>query len=240
MKNLKRIFAVVLVLALALMVVGCEKKQDNSGEDGPNPDGRIVGGWEIYNQVIMDKMTPDELTAVTEALGDDAIYITPVYILATQVVAGTNYAVLGVGTINSQYDGWQIITYYSDLQGNNQLMSIVPLDITDLKTVAENAGEQLAGGWTVTMPAKSLLENQDVQAVFDKAMEGYVGVNLVPIQELAEQLVSGTNHMFICIGEPVTANPVPAIYVVTVYEDLDGNAEVSSVEILDIGAYINN
>ncbi len=240
-KFAKTFSALALVAVLALAVVGCEKKQTDKENDVTTAQtGVLTGGWDIYGSTIMDKMTGDELDEFFGAVGEDNNYLTPVLALASQLVNGYNYATLAVGDISSDYVGWNIVTYNVDLEGKSSLISIVPFDIENIKTVENQDAESALGGWTIVTLQKSLLDDENEQDIFDKAMEGYVGLNLTPIQTLARQIVAGTNYMIICTGSPVTADPVEGIYVVNIYEDLEGNVEITSVEQVDLTAYIDN
>ena len=47
---------------------------------------------------------------------------------------------------------------------------------------------------------------------------------------MGTQVVAGTNYMFLCEGSKVVQNPKPELYVVKVYQDLNGNADFTYVE----------
>lgn len=83
----------------------------------------------------------------------------------------------------------------------------------------------VAGGWTVSTDIEYKIP-ADAQAAFDKAMEGFAGVGYTPLALLGTQVVAGTNYLYLCTGTMVTAQPVTDLYVVKVYQDLEGNAEV--------------
>ena len=89
------------------------------------------------------------------------------------------------------------------------------------------------GGWTVAESTEIQDENK---AVFDKAMEGLVGVNYEPIAYLGSQLVAGRNHCFLCTATVVYPNAAPTFVLVYIYEDLAGNAEILNIADLDIAA----
>lgn len=90
------------------------------------------------------------------------------------------------------------------------------------------------GGWVTNadVPASALIDGQ--QAVFDRATEGYVGVDLMPVCVLGTQVVAGTNYAYLCLGTSAAEDPEAGWYVVVVYEDLAGTCEVSSVEEVDV------
>ena len=86
--------------------------------------------------------------------------------------------------------------------------------------------EQLEGGWTRSADLKL---TEDAKKAFDKAMDGLTGVNYVPIGLLATQTVAGTNYRILC--EATVVYPGAEMYysIVTVYEDLEGNASILSI-----------
>ena len=97
--------------------------------------------------------------------------------------------------------------------------------------IAGAFAEPLMGGWRVAENTDLTEENR---AVFDKAMEGLVGVNYVPVAYLGSQVVAGTNHCFLCKATVVYPGAEPALALVYVYEDLKGAASVTDVVRLDI------
>lgn len=74
----------------------------------------------------------------------------PIAVLATQVVAGSNYAYLCRTPLTEAYAPvWKIIVVYEDLEGNPKLTSIRDLTIDDLKTAAEGTAEEATGAWEI-------------------------------------------------------------------------------------------
>ncbi len=94
--------------------------------------------------------------------------------------------------------------------------------------------EPVLGGWSVAENTGITEENQ---AVFDKAMEGLVGVNYKHIAYLGSQVVAGTNHCFLATATVVYPNAVPTLVLVYIYEDLQGNATITNIAPLDIAAF---
>ena len=87
----------------------------------------------------------------------------------------------------------------------------------------------LAGGWETL--DKHI--NAELQDIFDKAMQGYVGMNLKPLKLIGTQIVAGRNYRFYCEGSPVVLNPEIKNYYVTVYQDLKGNCSITDVSDVD-------
>ena len=84
----------------------------------------------------------------------------------------------------------------------------------------------ITGGWQNS-------ESPDItperRAVFDKAMDGFVGVGYEPIAYLGSQVVAGTNHAFFCKAQVIYPNSLPYFAIVYIYEDLEGKAEIAEI-----------
>ena len=81
----------------------------------------------------------------------------------------------------------------------------------------------LAGGWTAYGPL-----NEEAKQVFDKALQGLLGVNYEPLV-VASQVVSGTNYSFFCNAQVVAPNTPNQGAMVAIYVDLNGNASIKSI-----------
>ena len=95
------------------------------------------------------------------------------------------------------------------------------------------AEKPLAGGWAVADHSEV---TEEEKAVFDQAMDRLTGVNYEPIAYLGHQLVSGTNHCFLCRATVVYPNAVPKLVLVYIYQDLSGNTKITNIVDLDIAA----
>ena len=95
------------------------------------------------------------------------------------------------------------------------------------------ADEPLAGGWT---PAEDYTVTEERQALFDKGLEGLLGVNYVPVAYLGSQVVAGTNHVFLCQAAVVYPDAQPYYVLLYLYEDLQGQVTILNIADLDIGA----
>lgn len=96
-------------------------------------------------------------------------------------------------------------------------------------TTAEGT-EAIAGGWT--LPDSPVLTEEQL-TLLANAMETLDAVEYVPVAYLGSQVVAGMNHAFLCRVSPVVQDNVETYCVVYVYEDLDGNVELTSI--LDSG-----
>ena len=99
------------------------------------------------------------------------------------------------------------------------------------------SGTELVGAWEIQKDLSDFDSiPDDVQAAFDKAMEGYTGMGFVPYAYVGRQIVSGTNYMILACGTTVTAEPQTGLYMLVIYEDTEGNATIKSVKDFDIAA----
>ena len=91
---------------------------------------------------------------------------------------------------------------------------------------------ETVGGWAITQSPEI---SEAAQGAFDKAMETLVGVNYTPLALLGTQVVSGTNYCFLCEATVVAPEAQPYYAIVSVYEDLQGGAQVLNIVAMDIG-----
>ena len=115
------------------------------------------------------------------------------------------------------------------------MKKLIALALTALMllTFASALASDLAGGWA---PAQDPAVTEELQAVFDKGMEGLLGVNYVPVAYLGSQVVAGTNHCFLCQGTEVAPEAQAAWYLVYLWEGLDGSVTLLSVVDFDFGS----
>ena len=88
--------------------------------------------------------------------------------------------------------------------------------------------EPMSGGWENILHEAGELP-ADAQAAFDKAVEGLVGAEYVPVALMSTQVVAGTNYCILCQITPVVPDAAPTWALVYIYADLDGNAEITNV-----------
>ena len=86
--------------------------------------------------------------------------------------------------------------------------------------------EILMGGWTT---ASDTAITEEIRALFEKGMEGLVGVNYEPIAYLGSQVVAGINHAILCQATVVYPGAESKLVVVYLYEDLQGNVSILNI-----------
>ena len=101
-------------------------------------------------------------------------------------------------------------------------------------TAEQTEATPISGGWEANADVPTSALTTDQQAVFDKAIEEYVGMDLLPVCVLGTQVVAGTNYAYLCLGTPVVPDAESGWYVAVVYENLEGACEITSVEQIDV------
>lgn len=190
-------------------------------------DYPISGGWTVNSGELSMSANPNAMAAFEKAVeGLSGYSYEPLVLLGTQVVAGTNYRILcrGSAVVPDPVPTYEIITVYEDLNGNAEITDTTPLP--GLPETMEN----LPGGWTLNDSDVSMDAHSQAQAALDTALEGLAGAGYEAAVYLADQIVAGTNYLLFCRVTPVVPNPVPSFEVVTVYADLDGNAEITDMQ----------
>ena len=231
---MKKWILILLAAALVVTLVSCasEEKPEDTSNDPKEPDvsgedGPIAGGWTM-NTEFGEVTLPEEVASAMEKLNAEknGAPFTPVAYLESQVVAGMNYNVLCLDGVDNTLKTVELCV---DLDGNvspgGETKIIVP-ECLGGELTFEN--EPVSGGWGCGAAIGAGL-SEDVQAKFDKALEGNVGVGYEPLCLLGTQVVAGENFAILCRATPATQDPTPALAVVVVYADLNGGAEILSV-----------
>ena len=82
------------------------------------------------------------------------------------------------------------------------------------------------GGWgAATDPTIT----DEVRTLFDRAMEGLVGVNYVPVAYLGSQIVAGYGHAILCQATTVYPGAAPRWVIVYLFEALDGSVSITDI-----------
>ena len=103
----------------------------------------------------------------------------------------------------------------------------------DEEKTGSEVGE-IVGGWS---NPDSVKVTDDAANALKKATEKLAGGTYEPIACLATQVVAGTNYRLLCTFTPATEGADASYTIVTVYEDLEGNAEIT--EVLTSDAKVN-
>lgn len=102
-------------------------------------------------------------------------------------------------------------------------------------TAAQEMTDNSAGGWELNTGALSIDENSAAKTAFQKAIEGMVGYEYEAIALLGTQVVAGTNYSILVKGNAVVPDAQPVYEIITIYEDLEGNARITDSRTLTDG-----
>ena len=78
--------------------------------------------------------------------------------------------------------------------------------------------------------ADSVTVTKELRAIFDKALDGFGGVDYEPVAFLGEQVAAGTNYSFLCKATVVYPGAEPSYVRMDINEDPEGNVTILSVE----------
>ena len=95
----------------------------------------------------------------------------------------------------------------------------------------------LPGGWS---RAESPVIVEELKELIEKAAAKKMGMKYIPVAFLGRQIVAGTNYTVLCRIAPVVPNAVETYAVVYIYANLQGDAEITEVQELDVETQIND
>ena len=188
--------------------------------DAETASDMILGGWEKVDSPIIT----EEMAALVEKASANltGAKYTPVAYLGRQIVSGTNHLILcrTVSTVDPDaIETYMFVTVYEDLEGGAQITNVIdtglPTNIADL-----------SGGWS---QAESPEVTDEIEDLCDKAFRRLVGVGYKPVALLSTQVVAGTNYCILCESTIVYPGAESTYAFVTLYKDLEGNAEVLDI-----------
>lgn len=246
---MKRITALVMAILMILALTACTKSAEPTGvpddryDPEPGTSGTVLsGGWSYYLNPAVD--LPEAVRTAFDKVTEDAVYTggwyVPIAYLGSQVVAGTNYAILCEVCSNDYETGEECVTalevmvIYQDLAGNLEITGTYPVALTDLTEGEGKTPETLMGGWSVAEETTTIALPDEAQAAFTGSTSEK-NPTLAPMALLGTQVVAGTNYAILCRGRAETADGgMDVLQVATVYADLEGNAEITNLHTFDI------
>ena len=239
---LKKLSVVLLAFVLLFVMVAfgsSDQTSENTSETETSEP--VAGGWELFDNKT--NVLPEDVQASFDKASETftGSELKPVAYVASQVVAGTNYMILceAATTTEQPKTSYQMVIVYADLEGKAEITQMKEFDLTAYVEgdSTEISAEKLAGGWEPAEDRSSVVIPQEAKDVFDKAVENLDGNELEPMALLGTQVVAGTNYAFLCFSTLQTEETINGIQVVTVYEDLDGNAEIINICTVDPADY---
>ena len=124
--------------------------------------------------------------------------------------------------------GCKAIKNYTDAKESTETQTIIESQKSEETREAEETMESanLLGGWTINSKFEPS-ENINAMVAFDKATESLESYKYTVIAVLGSQIVAGTNYSYLCRAEMSVPDAKPEYVIVNVYEDLEGNAEIT-------------
>lgn len=240
---MKKLVKVAMAAALVVSLAACGGKAttDEIADDSTTEQEtqQLDGAWEV-SEDAGSLLTEEQAEVFQKALGEMVgVDYEPVAVIGQQVVAGMNYAYLckaAAVTANPQPE-WDVVVIYANLEGGASFISATPISLADVKVLTATDDAIAVGAWEAPELAHAATLPSDVAAALD-ALNGEGAYELEPVALLGSQLVAGNNYQVLCIGHEAEGG-ANRVYDVTFYIDLDGNASTTSVEALDLLAYVS-
>lgn len=227
-------YILIFVLFISCIVMsGC--KHENEVNNTP-----LLGGWQnIFNKQnnVLSEEEKYIFDKAKERYTD--LELEAVSILGKQVVAGTNYMYLAKATNKNGVESYKIVVLYYDLEGYSSITKVTDFDYAKyVNKDLESNNEMLSGGW-YSESLDGVKLDEKIQNVFSKATNTLTGMTYNPIAVLGTQVVSGNNYAILCFGSPSVkqSDSVTNVYLLTIYEDLDGNSEIKSICYINLSDY---
>ncbi len=218
---------ILCLVIICLFIVGCKSNEDKKEE--------VTGGWEIVLSNQVSDMDEETINIFNNARDNySELNLDLVALFGKQVVAGTNYMYLAKSETT-----YKVVIVYHDLKGNNTITKVSDFDLE--KYVNKNIdglNEQLSGGWNVESSGRpyGLFESGD-KNIFDQATNTLTGMSYKPLVIVGKQIVAGTNYAVICYGSATVPDAKEGIYLLTIYEDLEGNGKLLSSAYIDLADF---
>ena len=183
----------------------------------------ISGNWKRAADPTLTAKVRKTFEKAFEGL--EGVSYTPAALLATRTTgSSTQYRVLckATGCYPDAQEEYVVVTLSRSWLGKAEIVEIGDaLCLTNL-----DYEEGAVGTW---QEAESPALTEEAKAAFQKATEGFVGVDYVPVALLSTQTVAGTNYRILCEATVVYPGAEMHYAVVSVYQSLDGNANILSV-----------
>ena len=175
----------------------------------------MVGSWTIN---ISTSGFPQKVATALGEIGEKLIgaLYDPIAYLGSQVVNGTNHAVLAKQTVLAGRDVENIVVLIFNEKGQD-------CHLVNIERVIEG-GEALGG--IQLNPTTDIPE--EAQQAFDAVLTGFVGSSVKPFALLGTRVVKGIDYIFAAEVTPVVPEPESKIALVTV------NSLTNTIKFVDL------
>ena len=228
---MKKIVIGLMLIVTCFLISGCGKKETVVEERN------LVGGWDI-DVPIKQLALPDKAQEVFDSATSNytKMKLTPISLLGTQVVSGTNYMYLCKGEKDSSTK-WVIVTIYIDTSNNTEITNVKYFNLNDYVNInSELKTTQTLGGWSVYKNTEAKLD-EEVQDIFTKAVKDNEKISYKPIALLGEQIGAGVNYAILALGENKEEEKIYSINLLTINNKLDGTATLISSAYIPLAKY---
>lgn len=169
------------------------------------PETRKCGGW-IF-QISLDSMPEKVATAFGELNKLKGVRYKPVAYLGSQVVNGTNYAILAEQVIFDAENTKNLVLIVFNVAPNAPEATVVYI-----KPVLDGFSQEFGG--IVFLDDFKITE--DAQKDFDSVQKEFVGSNVEPFALVAKQIAKGVNYYFVAIVTPLYPGAEPSVDLVII------------------------
>ncbi len=235
-KIMRRVLAVMLAVLIVLVITACGKtaEKDETSQQEELPEAQQEETDTSSSGTMLEVWTHPDSPDITDELsslfnkateGLIGAGYTPVACIGRQVVSGMNYAficrekIISPGTPET----YSIVYIYEDTEGNAEIKNIMN---TGVKTWMSDSDTPTAGGWK---QADSPEISDKLGGLLDSAFEGLLGADYSPVALLSTQVVAGMNYCVLCEQKVVYPGAEPEYVFVYLYEDLDGNSQITDI-----------
>ena len=156
----------------------------------------MFGKWKT--SVAVNQMPQKVASAFGQLNALLGVRYTPIAYLGSQLVNGTNHAVLAEQTIVTGKDSANVVLVIFNEKPEG-------VAVTNIERVVE--GDDNHVDVQTTIP-------QEAQNAFDKALGEFVGATVEPFAQLATKAAEGTDYILAATVTPVSADPKVAIVTV--------------------------
>ena len=165
----------------------------------------MVGNWNVN---INTNGMPQKVATAFAGLADTLLGAEYEFVayLGSQVVNGTNHAILAEQTVLSGRDTKNLVILVFNEKPNDTAVTLV-----NIERVVD--GGLPMGGTNIDVKFDIPV---DAQEAFDAAFDNFVGSKLVPLALLATKVTKGTNYVYLVESTTVTAEPEKKAMLVTV------------------------
>ena len=166
----------------------------------------MTGSWNI--NIHVGSNLPQKVATAMDRIGDTLLgaEYEPIAYLGSQVVNGTNHAILAEQTIITGRDTKNVVVMIFNEKPNEMEATLVGIE-----RVVE--GGLPFGGTNVDVHTEL---PEDAQTEWDNAFMTYVGAKVDPFAFLGTQVVNGVNYIFAATVAPVVPNAEAKVAIVTV------------------------